>query len=443
MSTTRASAASLAAVVPDRLAASDVLNADHLRAVCMANGADDVGFVELGCAALDDDRDDIVEAFRGARSVIGFVVRMNREPIRSPARSVANLEFHRAGDHANEVACAIVAALERAGIRAVNPPTGFPMEMDRFPGKIWTISHKRVAEAAGLGVMGLHRNVIHPRFGNFVLLGSVVIDREVSAYGTPLDESPCFSCRLCVAACPVGAISTDGHFDFSACVTHNYREFMGGFTDWVESVADSADAADYQRRIRDPETVSIWQSLSFGANYKAAYCMAVCPAGDDVIGRYLADRARHLADVLKPLRDKVEPVYVIPGSDADRHVRDRFPHKEPRPASPRLRPQSIRGFLAGLPALFNRGLAGDLSATYHFTFTGDEEARATVRISGGCLAIDDGLQDECDLAVVTDSRAWLRFVGRGRGLVVSLLLGRVRLRGRWRLLAAFGRCFPQ
>ncbi|MGI9176862.1 MAG: SCP2 sterol-binding domain-containing protein, partial [Pirellulales bacterium] len=31
----------------------------------------------------------------------------------------------------------------------------------------------------------------------------------------------------------------DGGFDASACLTHNYREFLNGFTDWVEHVADS------------------------------------------------------------------------------------------------------------------------------------------------------------------------------------------------------------
>ena len=66
--------------------------------------------------------------------------------------------------------------LERQGIRAVNPAMGFPMEMDRFnQGKIWVVSHKPVAVAAGLGHMGIHRNVIHPRFGNFILLGTVLV----------------------------------------------------------------------------------------------------------------------------------------------------------------------------------------------------------------------------------------------------------------------------
>ena len=41
---------------------------------------------------------------------------MNREPIRSPARSVANLEFHHTGDQVNEVARAVVTRWKR-GVR--------------------------------------------------------------------------------------------------------------------------------------------------------------------------------------------------------------------------------------------------------------------------------------------------------------------------------------
>ena len=50
----------------------------------------------------------------------------------------------------------------------MNPSMGFPMEMDKFPGKIWVVSHKPVAVAAGLGMIGIHRNVIHQKFGNWL-----------------------------------------------------------------------------------------------------------------------------------------------------------------------------------------------------------------------------------------------------------------------------------
>ena len=109
----------------------------------------------------------------------------------------------------------------------------FPMELANFPdGKTWIIAHKTVAVAAGMKHMAIHRKVIHPKFGNFILFGSVLIDREVNApVVNVLDYNPCLKCKLCVAACPVGAISKDGNFNFSSFMTQNYREFMRGFID--------------------------------------------------------------------------------------------------------------------------------------------------------------------------------------------------------------------
>lgn len=419
------------------------LDAAWLRQLCLDSGADDAGLVEIGRPALDDQRDDILRAFPPARTLLGFVCRMNREPIRSPARSVANLEFHHSGDHVNEVARKVVAALEKLGVRALNPAMGFPMEMDRFStGKSWVVSHKPVAVAAGLGQMGIHRNVIHPRFGNFILLGTVLIGAEATGYDQPISYNPCLECKLCVAACPVGAIAPDGRFDFAACYTHNYREFMGGFTDWVEQIADSKNALDYRKKVSDPESASMWQSLSFGANYKAAYCLGVCPAGEDVIGPYLADRAGHLREVVRPLQEKPETVYVVAGSDAEEHVARRFPQKTIKRVGNGLRPRSIRRFLSGLPLTFQPGKASKLDAVYHFTFTGKEPKEATVTIRDGAVRVQDGHQGEAGLRVTADSETWLGFVAKERSLVWALLRRTIRIQGPPRLLAAFGRCFP-
>lgn len=420
-----------------------VLDASWLRALCLEAGAADVGFVELERPALADQRADVETALPGTRALISYCVRMNREPIRSPARSTANLEFHAAGHDVDAVGREIVRALEAAGVRALNPSMGFPMEMERFPGKIWVVGHKPVAVAAGLGMQGIHRNVIHPRFGNFVLLGTILVDRAVSAYGQPLGWNPCMECKLCVAACPVGAIGADGHFDFSACYTHNYREFMSGFTDWVEQVADAGSAPDLRRRVSDTEQASMWQSLSFGANYKAAYCLSVCPAGEEVQGPFDADRAAFVADVVRPLQRKAEPVYVVPDSDAAAHVRKRFPHKTPREVHSGLRPRDVDGFLRGLPLLFQRGQAGELDAVYHFAFTGAEQRVATVTIRGGRLDVRADVHDgDPDLVVTADTATWLGFLARERSVVWALLTRRIRLRGPLALLQAFGACFP-
>src|SRR5262249_13376291 len=88
------------------------LNAACLRDLCLDAGADDVGFVVIDRAEIDDQRAALLGLYPWTRAFISIVCRMNREPVRSPARSVANLEFHHVGEHVNDVAHRIVAALE-------------------------------------------------------------------------------------------------------------------------------------------------------------------------------------------------------------------------------------------------------------------------------------------------------------------------------------------
>jgi hypothetical protein len=217
---------------------------------------------------------------------------------------------------------------------------------------------------------------------------------------------------------------------------------MGGFTDWVEQIADSKNALDYRKRVADTESASMWQSLSFGANYKAAYCLAVCPAGEDVIGPYLTDKTGHLRETVRPLQEKEETVYVVAGSDAEDHVARRFPQKKVKRVGNGLRPRSIQRFLAGLRLTFQAGKAAGLQAVYHFTFTGKEEKQATVSIRDGTLQVQEGHQGEADLGVTADSETWLGFLAKERSLLWALLRRRIRIKGSPKLLVAFGKCFP-
>lgn len=420
----------------------NILNSDALQKLCLEAGADDVGFVEIDRQAISPERSDILGAFPATKTLISFVCCMNRENVRTPARSIANLEFHANYDRANEVARDLVKALAQIGVRALNPSAAFPMEMDRFPGKVWVVSHKPVAVAAGLGHMGIHRNVIHPKFGNFIALGTVLIDAAVTEYTYPIEYNPCIECKLCVVACPVGAIGNDGHFNFSACYTHNYREFMSGFTDWAETIADSKNARDLRQKVSATESASMWQSLSFKANYKAAYCIAACPAGEDVIAPFLTDRKAFVREVVKPLQDKAETIYVVPGSDAETYVAKRFPHKTLKRVSSGIRPQSVQGFLFGLPLLFQRDRSIGLDATYHFTFTGSESRLATVAIHERTLEVREGHIGTPNLAVTADSQTWLGFLAKEQNLIWALLRRKIRIRGNPKLLQAFGKCFP-
>ena len=289
----------------ERRQSPTTLDASWLKQLALDAGADDVGFVAIDRPELDDQRAEILGLYPWAKTLHQH--RLPDEPGAGPQPGPLGRQ-------------------PRVSSRRGRRERGRPPDRRRpggaggqgrqsrrwgsrwrwigFPARSGSSAHKPVAVAAGLGRMGIHRNVIHPKFGNFILLGTILIDAEVSEQTGPIDYNPCLECKLCVAACPVGAIAPDGHFDFSACLTHNYREFLGGFVDWVEQVADSRNARDYRRRVTDSETASMWQSLGFGPNYKAAYCMAVCPAGDDVIGPFLTDRKGFLNEVVDRCRTR-------------------------------------------------------------------------------------------------------------------------------------------
>lgn len=417
------------------------LSAPDLRKLCLECGADDVGIVEIDRPSLAGEKEDILALFPWTKSLISFVGRINRENLRSPARSIASLELQQVEERLNHTAQALAAALERKGIRAVTPAVGFPMETDQWLGRMHVVSHKPVAVAAGLGMMGLHRNVIHPVFGSFILLNTVLIDAEVDEYSSPLDYNPCLDCKLCAAACPTGAIGRDGVFNAINCLTHTYRELIGGFTDWVETVADSKSSVDYRGRVSDAETVSRWQSLACGPCYKSVYCMAVCPAGDEVIPQYLVDKKKFIDDVVKPLQQKTETVYVLPGSDAESHVLRTFPHKTLKRVGNGIRVPSVAAFLESMPRAFQRHSSTGLAATYHFSFSGIERIEATVTIQDKTISVQRGHSGIPDVRVNADAKTWLRVLHKETPIIKEIIFRRIRVKGPMQLFKAFGRCF--
>lgn len=428
-------------VNPTSISRTD-LDAKWLKNVALGAGADDVALVEIDRPAIAEHRKDILEIFPRTKSLMSIVCKLHRENIRCVSREVSDLEFLQTFEKTNSVASHIIKTLHENGVAALNSSSGFPMNLAKWPGKMWPISHKPVAVAGGLGKLGHHRLLIHPRFGNFVVLNTLLFDMEVTAYDQSLDYNPCVECRLCVSVCPVGAIEPDGHFNFTACMTHNYRDRLGGFIDWVEKVVSSKDVSSYRKKVSDSETVSMWQSLSYGICNKSSYCMAVCPAGEEVIGPFLENRKVYIDEVVKPFQNKCETIYVVPGSDAEVYTAKHFPHKQSKMIGNGLRPGSVKGFFESLPIAFQRGKSEGISSTYHFTFTGEEELKGTVVIKNKSIEVSSGHIGIADLHVAADSRTWLEFLAKEKNLLGALIQRKIRIKGSPRLMKAFARCFP-
>ncbi len=298
-----------------------------LKEICLEAGADDAGFVNIDREALQKEREGILNVYPFTRSIISIIKVMNRENLQSAARYVASDEYHSVGDEFAGIGRRILRRLNKLGIRGVVPTKSWPMDLNRWPGKIWDVSHKILAVEAGLGQMGLNRIVLHPRHGSFIQLGSILIDSELDEYSRPLAENPCIKCHLCAAVCPTGAITKDAPFDFLACSTHCYRDNMVGFQKWIETIISSKDMVEYRSRYTDSETAFLWQSLMFRISYRCGYCVGACPAGEEPKGLYLRDKAAYVQQVVKPLQDKAEPVYVVAGSKAETAA-NRNPRKQ-------------------------------------------------------------------------------------------------------------------
>src|SRR5436305_145084 len=74
------------------------------------------------------------------------------------------------------------------------------------------------AARSGVGFYGKNTLLITQRHGSWVVLGTLVTDAELEPT-SPLDAD-CGSCRLCIDACPTGALDEPGTLDATKCLTY-------------------------------------------------------------------------------------------------------------------------------------------------------------------------------------------------------------------------------
>ena len=172
----------------------------------------------------------------GARTVVSAALAY-WEPGPEPGAGEGRLARHARRDRYAELRTALEALGERiGGARRVLVDANEHLD-------------REAAVRAGIGFYGKNTLVIAPRLGSWIVLGTLVSERELEATG-PL-ERDCGSCRLCLDACPTGALIQAGVLDARLCLSY-----------WT------------QARTAIPETIR----TELGATvYGCDICQQVCP----------------------------------------------------------------------------------------------------------------------------------------------------------------------
>ena len=74
------------------------------------------------------------------------------------------------------------------------------------------------AARSGVGFYGKNTLLITQRHGSWVVLGTLVTDVELDS--TPPLDADCGACRLCIDACPTGALDEPGTLDATKCLSY-------------------------------------------------------------------------------------------------------------------------------------------------------------------------------------------------------------------------------
>jgi epoxyqueuosine reductase len=158
---------------------------------------------------------------------------------------------------------------------------------------------REAAARSGVGFYGKNTLLITRHFGSWVVLGTLVTDRELEA--TPRLGLDCGSCTLCIEACPTGALDEPGSVDATKCLSY-----------WTQSANDMP-------REYEP---------ALGAQvYGCDICQDVCPWNRGIEKRRAGET---LPDGAEPHVSLVEWLESDPEELRDRYARLFVPRNDGR-----------------------------------------------------------------------------------------------------------------
>lgn len=166
------------------------------------------GIALFGVAEIRPFRKDFLELSKklteAFESGVSMAVRLSDAVLEEIEDRPTQLYFHhyrQANVFLDRVAFGLAHLIQKMGYHALPIPASQIIDWENQKGHL---SHKKVAQEAGLGWMGRNNLLVNPIHGACVRLVTVLTDLSLS-HDTPLEEG-CGECRRCIVVCPAGAI---------------------------------------------------------------------------------------------------------------------------------------------------------------------------------------------------------------------------------------------
>src|SRR3989441_7694493 len=268
----------------------------------VAEWCDDAGVISIDDPAIAHERDEDLYVYPHARSLVCMIGEENKTAMQSRYLPSANSELYRCEERLWEMGRRTVKYINALGGEGLTTTIGWPQEVgQRWADKIWPLSHKLVAQAAGLGVIGRSRNFLHRKFGAYCLIDTVVTNLEWPAYDAPVEWNPCLQCtcaspRARPRPSSRRATSTSSPVTTTPIATRSRASSTGSGTS-RNPLATRCASAGPTRRLRRSGRRSRSRSSTAAFN-----CVSTCPA--EIETAFHDDRQvrrRYVDETLKPL----------------------------------------------------------------------------------------------------------------------------------------------